>query len=681
MLAAILITLYLWTPGWAWCWCIRPQETERKPNWLYRMAIYGAMSFIFGFLWNACTALALGQLGLYTSQRMHILRLACILTGLALARVRASKQIWPRLQAALPSGAGLILASLIILALPNRGQWIIGGWDPGVYLNQAVALHRTGSFYPSDLFFYQELEPEEQSAFTRTGNGRTERFPAVVINPQRQSFDYEFFRLTPAFFSVFQDAGGIHALTRANTIIGIASLLVLFALTWTAFGGISASVAVILLALQPIWLYHLHWPVTEHLQLFLILSFFLFAIIQPTRYRLRAICLVAAVINRFAFLPFAGILLASQSVAEWNNPKRKKLIQAHVGTIGLLIAAGLINVLIAPTSLRGWTQFPLILTVSAIGFAGTIAVDIVISLLSMRGRLQKLLMRSRYGWVTMLTITVILSWLGRDHIAGPDHIDNLKQLSLFIGSTALMAGTVGNLYLLLKQHTRCHHIIWTTVMPLLLVTWLLVINKSITDLYPWATRRYLPWTALWIALSVPPLIQDLWNAKRLQWLGRICAIMGLATIVTQWLPMSRKAFLYTSYNGAYPSLLSISQSLEPNDVIISDHPRWGTPLALTFGNHVLNGREIWSNNDKRRTNAAIKAIEKLHQKGYRVLLLTSTSTAIAIFPFDQSQWQLLKEFPEYTYQQIIQHPRAAEYVLETTSANFKLYQFIHTGLE
>ncbi|MFU8781223.1 MAG: hypothetical protein ACNA71_09410, partial [Kiritimatiellia bacterium] len=314
LLASIRIWARIMIPGLAWIW-LMPHRPSRP---LERFLHMGSMGLMIGVLHTGFVTLILGETGLYNRQTDLLVYLATIGLGLILGWWFYGKRLLQNIRDALPLHIMLLAGIMFILTLPHRGEWIAGGWDPGVYAGQAVALSNSGTFYPDDSFFHELLSAEEQQLFTRTLAGRTERFPGVTVQPDKKSFTFEFFKLTPAFFGAIHRAAGMGGMLRSNTIITLLIAPCFFVLILHAAGLATATFATLILATQPILLYHTHVPLTEPLQLFLICGL-LYASILPRRLNatlLAALFIMAAILNRFSFLPFFGIYIVCLALGE-----------------------------------------------------------------------------------------------------------------------------------------------------------------------------------------------------------------------------------------------------------------------------------------------------------------------------------------------------------------------------
>jgi len=675
LIAAFLVWLKIFLPGWVWLWLLPDRlvtDQNRLKQWIY----HGASAALLGVLFTSLSTLILGEFGLFTSSGEYITRGILLLCGFLMGwRTDPSRWKFSIVQA-MPVSLVLLVGFAAVMLLPHRGEWVIGGLDPGIYINEGAALSRTGTFYPPDELFYDEFTGEQQESLTRSGFGRTERFPAVLIYPEKKSFSFEFFRLTPALFAAIHRSGDLQAMTRSNTFVALLVIVVFFALILKHFSVAHALFATIILTAQPIFLYHCHVPITEMLQCLLLLSFLFLIADQPAciwTAVIAALLLAAATLNRFAFLPFAGILMICLAFADSTESNRRAVINRRMVFIFSCILAGYINYEIAPASLRGWSDIALILISASVAGLLAIMLDLTFSIPIMR----KITAGVSPRLLDILSILVLAAWaltwhwhekLGSTH----DH-DNLFRLIPFTGLAPLVMSATGVLAILFLRPRIKASVLFPIVFFLLAVTWLLVLRKSIMDLYPWATRRYLPYLVPFIALSCGYLLSRFWEMKRCNLVGKSIAIVLFIVILLEPIGASRRAWLYTQMNGISGVLGRIAERVDPDDIIIADHADWGTPLALIFGKTTLNGREFWKDSRGDRMNTVLPALSRLAADGRDIFFLTSTENGMDLYPVKlevEQDWAS----DAMSYQQIIQHKRADQFELTTRQTAFRLYK-------
>lgn len=675
--SGIFVWIKLLLLGWAWCWILPDRllsDANRIKQWMHA----GAAVSLLGVLLTSLSTLFLGELGWFSRAGEGLVRVALFSGGVAGGWLAGRKRFVALLTRSAPVSLTLLAGFILIMLYPHRGEWIIGGLDPGVYMNEAAALSRTGTFYPPDRLFYDEFSTEQQRSLIRSGFGRTERFPAVLVYPEKKSFSFEFFRLTPSLFAAIHRSGDMLAMTRSNTFIALMALVCFAALLLKHFATSHAIFAVLLLIAQPVFLYHCHIPITEMTQLLLLISFLFLIVDQPFHgwsVLMAGLCLFAATLNRFAFLPFGGILMICLAFSEHADPDRRHVIHRRIFFISLCMAAGFINYHIAPASLRGWSDIYLILIVASMAALFSILLDLLFSIPWLR-QLASGVTSWKLDVLAILAVALwIMTWIWHENFGSRNDHDNLFRLIPFTGWLPLSASAAGAIAFFFLRPRIKASVLFPVVIFFLTVAWLLILRKSIMDLYPWATRRYLPYLIPFIALSCGYLLSRCWQWPRFNPAGKVVALVALAALLIEPAESSRRAWLYTQYNGIGHVLQQIAERIDPDDIVVADHANWGTPLALVHGKTTLNGRELWKDASGHRMNTVLPALARLSGEGRRVRFVTSTGKGMELYPV---QLQIDEDWSsgEVTYQQMIQHRNADRFELTTHESTFRIYTVI-----
>lgn len=674
MMSILLVWFKIMLLGWAWIW-LWPHALSPTDDRLKRWLFTGLGAALIGALMTSLSTLILAEFGRFTPDMELGVRAALFGIGMGIGIALDRRRLLRLLVASAPVSLLLLAGTVIIMKSSDRGEWILGGWDPGIYANEGMAAARTGTFYPDDSFFYEELTEEEWQIFTRSGKNRTERFPGVLIQPERQSFTFQFFRLTPAWYAALARSGGLPAILRGNAILGMLALLAFAAVALQLYNIRTMFFTVLLLAASPVFLFYSHTPTTEIFQLTLTgtMVLLLFGTRSDTSSNVLLVLLVlAAVLNRFSCLPFIGILLACSATGDCLDADRKAAWMRRALLIAACAAGAWIDFLIAPASLKGWNALPLILGVGIAGAGAALLVDIAGFSRSLREGLRHL----KPLWLDigagLFLLGVIVTWFLRGHIGFDNDADNLVRLFPFTGILPLIVAAIGLLIVLFMRPRTSPY--GTAAMLFFFFTgWMLVIHKNITDLYPWALRRYIPYLVPFIALSCGYALDRLWRMKSIRPAGAIAALTVFVFLLVQPGQSSDRAWRYTEYNGVSAVLEDIAEQIGANDVVIADHPWWGTPLALMHGKKMLDGKRLWSDESGERMKTALRAFERMAKNETRIRFLTSTGDGIEIYPIDSTAVTLDWTSSEVTFQEVIQHPRADEFALRTKTKTFRLY--------
>lgn len=675
--AALLLALRLLIPGLAWSWPLYP-AMSKSGSQPAAMAVTGSATLLTGLVVNLLLVLILGEAGLYLPAIEWGLLGALTATGAALGFARHRGALRRHAALSLPVAALFALGVFVVLLLPARGEWILGGWDPGVYINEGIALEKTGTLHPDDSFFADNFSGEEKKAFTRTGHGRTERFPGIVVDDERRAFTFEFFRLTPAMIALLHRSGGLTAAVRVNTVLGLLTLLFIAALLWTGTGGTHALFTTALLASQPIWLYHTHTPVSEMLHLTLILGIGLIATLRlrgPLASILKALLMLLLILNRYSFLPFSGILLAFLALSDLEREDRRQVLIERLLQIGAVLAGAMIDLSIAPVSPRGWSPSIPIFDIFFLGAFTSLVIDCLSSWRVFRSLPGRIPTWARWTGITSLILAMAwLLTLGTKHIPVRHDDDILFRVASFTGYLPLLAGAAGAIFLFSRRGNALTPI-KSVALFLAAIASLLLMKPWIVAVYPWATRRNLPYLVPAVAVFagyLPALLWDGLPRKRLA--GKIAAIVLLAALL---LPLARKswhAWSRVEFQGVSSVLARAADEIGGNDVVIVDSPRWGTPLALVHGKEVLNGKHLWRRKSAEEREIGLAALARLHREGRSIRFLTSTKgPGLDIYPFPIEPVTLDWESGDFALEEIIHSRRATDFVVSEKTHHLRLY--------
>jgi hypothetical protein len=637
LVCPLLITLRLFVVGIALSWFLpRPLSLSESP-WCQRL-IPGARALLVGVLISAFLVFGLGQFGLYRSAALEGMLLGGLsLAGIVPALLLHRGRFWQYCKNCAPVAALSLCGISAIMSLPERDEWALGGWDPGVYISEGVALAQQGTFYPEDPLLFEQFNDAEKAVFTRTGSGRTERFPGVVLDFERQSLSYEFFRLYPAMIASFYRCGGITAAMRGNSILGLFVCFLFLAMLLEYVDKPHAIVATVILMTQPLWLYHAHTPVSEMLHLFLMLGA---GLILPYRARglsariLFAILLLALTLNRFSFLPFAGILIVGVAWSDLDREDRGNVVIERLLQFAAVIVGAWIDLKVAPASLRGWSHSVLSRVLSVAGGGALVAVAVDLLGVNVQSRrffaVNPRWARLAFGWSFVGVVLVLYGYGLWGH--GDSESDNLCRLVPYLGYVTLGVALCGGLLLVHRDRT-ISRVFGCYLVALLGMLLIVLLKKWAVDLYPWATRRYLASAVPLVAILAAYPVAKLWQSPRFSKICKVAAVVLLLVIVGSNAKRSWHAWSRVETHGVLATLDKIVEQVEADDIIIVDDPAWGMPLRLIYGVEVLNGKHMWRRKDAEKMQVGLDALTRLHAAGKRIRFLTTTRTlGLDIYP-------------------------------------------------
>lgn len=672
---AALFALKIALPGWLWCRALAPEEeADGAPAEGFPATLVGAARIVLaGLSVLLAVTLALAMLDLYRPGPEAVaLALTCAL-AVAVRRRPVAVAVRGAAFAALALFAGVT----VVMNLPRRGEWVAGGWDPGLYVCEGVSLSRTGRLFPAADPFYASLSPEELKAFTRPTLNFTEAFPVAPLDPARRAFTPFFFRLTPALVAALDRCGGLRAATRVNDFAGLLVLLLFPAFllrcgagrAWTGF-------ATALLVSHPLWLYHLHFPTSEMLQLALVCGL---GLLLPDRLRpgprgaLAALMLLATV-NRFSFLPFGALVAAAAAWLDLSETDRRRVAASRAAMLGALALGALFDLGANRLVLgRLGGSIPLLL-LAACGIA---AVAVALDLLALRADRRVALSRMLdipafpLAAVALAGACVLLALLQSGPFESPHAA--VRGAPQFLGPAAITAAALG-VALLIANPWRLPPVLRAWLCVAFGATLLTFAQPGITPWWPWAARRFVEFSLPAMVLLAAAPMAAIWDAAGRRRAVRIVAVVLFAAVAAA--PGSRigAACRTTEFDGLTHHLAAAAARIEPGDIVIADHFRWGTPLRFLYGVQAVNGELFWDRHGgaERWTNA-LPVLRRAQQQGRRVRIFTGTDEGLTLFPGVPADLKPDWTSGPWTYSEVLQHPRARTYKPIEKTREFRLY--------
>ena len=663
--------------GASWSWSL-PLVVREKPGWAITI-MATARALLIGLLVCSLSAMILGLVGKYSVFWGCIVPAAVMAAGFLAGYWKDRKRLRSEILSCLPGMVALFAILVLVLSTRIHSEWIVGGLDPGVYVNEAVTLGKTGTFYPPDTFFHRGLDAGERKAFTRSGKKRTERFPAVAVNSDKGSFEFEFFRLFPALMAGLYRAGGIGAAVRVNAVLGVFSILMLVALLLRTSSPLHAMVSALFLIMQPIWLYHLHVPVTEMLQLVIVCGI---ALLLSERRTVSVLVMLfflfaAGVLNHFSFFPTGGLLVCAVVWIDFHREDRTRVVVEHLVLLAGVATGAVVDFAVAPISFYGWeeTTRSIIVAGCAFGILALVA-DAMAMISAVRGFAVK--WAKSCVWAMFLSLVVLLGLFWITSELYPEHADatTFRRLVHYVGLAPVMLALLGGLMMFVMGQgadrvIRGMIVFWAA----LTVVLLLRINEWTVPLYPWATRRYLMCAIPLISVCAGWLVAVVWRLEKTHIVGRaVCCVAVIAAMSIALLQKGSKAWRHTEYAGVIGMLESVAQQVSDDDIVVVDHPQWGMPLTFLSGKTVLNARHFYRRGMETMA-AGMSVLTRLKKDGKRVRFLTSTPVGLEVYPFPPGALTLEWESELMDYEIMVQHRRAHDFKRGERRKVFRLYSF------
>ncbi len=586
---------------------------------------------------------------------------------------------------------GLVLlwaATWIVLSLPGRSAWVVGGWDPGVYVNQGVAAARAGAFHVPALPVHAFLPYAEMRPFLRDFFGRyIECFPGMPIDPASRVMQPYFFRLFPTWIALAAQAGGLTAATRVNLVLGLPVLLLVGAMLRThGYGRAQAVMAVSLLAFHPLWVYHLQLPVSEMLELVLWC-----AAAWMARWRrdgafpafLVGMVLLAGLLNRFSFLPFAAMLVAVMAWEDGSREDRGAVLRERFWQmLGLAAGVWFDYVVCRITMVRLTAVAPRV-----VGFAALILVAATcFDLCAFSARFRRCVERlspwkaaALAAGPLLLFGLVVLSRLPAWARMSAGQM--ARQMPFLVGfapggfaSPLLVLAVPAGMWLLASEQRPSRFLAGMAV-ALVGVALASSMGGHIVAIQPWSSRRYLTSAVPLLAMLTALPLGGLWAypGLRRSW-RRVGALLLLAAVLGGLAPRAWRAWSRPEYDNVAPALAAIARQVNPQtDVVLADHHWWGAPLLFLYDRQVLNGTWLYEARGPGSMARALKALERFRRAGWRVRFLTSTEHGLDLYPIHPGTVSLDWEAPPLRYRELVHGPAVTDFVWREKAAHFRLY--------
>ena len=145
--AALGLAARIFLPGLAWVWVLPDVDANSRGAWHARFRTSALAAFI-GLIVSVGVVIVLGETGRYRPAYEWVALLSVTGLGVALGLWRVPARLLGRLRQAMLPVLLFAAAAAGIMLLPRQGEWLVGGWDPGTYVDQGVFVSRNGTFRP-----------------------------------------------------------------------------------------------------------------------------------------------------------------------------------------------------------------------------------------------------------------------------------------------------------------------------------------------------------------------------------------------------------------------------------------------------------------------------------------------------------------------------------------------------
>jgi hypothetical protein len=658
-----------------WLWCVPGQKPPRS---------FGG--FVFWSGWMLATgvaiglagALVLGHFGVLSTFSHLLLNGILALLGGMLGYWRARRAFLSRLTGIVPALVLLLLAGMVIMALPGRTEWVLGGWDPGVYVNQGSFIGKSGSFGPFEYSVYKDLAPEHRDLFRYGRKDYQQIMPGIPIDPDTGDLHVYFFRLLPSLIAVFYQSGGVEAVVKVNTFVGFWAAFVFAGMVTAYFGVLNGVLAGGLLMVQPLFLYHLQITTTEMLQLFLLSCLALIArerrtgIFAPV---MLGLIVAGSVINRADFFVVGAIFLMAVTVEDITLDRRWRVNCAQAPVWSGLLAGAYLNSVWSPmTELRIRRFMGEVDLYGLMGLGLALFINLLATIKSLRAFCAHHARSLPWVlWGLFMAVCLTLFWAPLDIPEIESFRTTATRLYHYYEFGPILVGLIGSAFFVQALRSRDMAGLGWWVFVLLIIHMASMLDGKIAGIYPYATRRFFVYMIPVLALFSAFAVGSLWNWPDKRRLGRVSAAILICLFGFTVLKPSYHAWSRAEYEGMMQHFAGIADNVAPGDIVVVDHAWWGTPLYFLFDVQVLNGSLMLLEDNKERVSDYLEALKSLKEQGYSVRFLTSTGGGMDIFPIKIEPVRLDWAGPEFVMQEIQHHPRGQGFPVRHRHPQFSLY--------
>lgn len=219
---------------------------------------------VLSVVWSVGVALVMGAASRYSFSTLLGINGGLAVLGLVAWRSRLRMPAAPR-----PAASSLLPLAILALALFRflpASEYIVGGKDPGVYVNEGISLHRTGTIFRHDAVVAAVPTPEKDLFFH--DYPPTEyygvRFMGVFLNdPDTGEVIPQFPHFLPASFALGYGVGGVRGAATTVVVWACLGLLAVYFFGVRLAGRAPAFLACLLLALNVIEVWYGRYPNAE----------------------------------------------------------------------------------------------------------------------------------------------------------------------------------------------------------------------------------------------------------------------------------------------------------------------------------------------------------------------------------------------------------------------------------
>jgi hypothetical protein len=551
---------------------------------------------------STAIVLALAAVHRYSFERLLVADL--VIAGVAAAASRFRLKLGaPARRAGLTSLLPLALIVLGLWGFFPPSEYVLGGKDPGVYMNEGIQIAQRGAFVVDDpvvssvpefarpLFFPLSYQTSVYSL----------RFMGFFVrNPETGAVVGQFPHFFPASIAI---GYGLDGLTGARRTVGVWAVLGLLAVYFAGarlVGPWTAWAAALLLGLQVIQVWFARYPNTE-----VVMQALLFTALlanarahvddDPFFAPVAGVFLGLLLFVRFDAVLGIGAVLAALALGALTGTRIRITFAATLALTGALAAAYLLG------PMRAYADLPIIFVTNLepwhYAILGAAAVVGVVAIAA-GARLPVLGLAVKRFVPTIVSVLVVGGALYALYMREPvarvlaerDAYALRTFTAFYLTLPGLLAALVGFVFLARQAFWRAPDLFLTVVT----FSFFFFYKIRIVSDHFWMTRRFLPvvlpGALLFAATAALGGTRGGWRATRL-----IRGTIGVAFVLLLAGQYSRAAApirTHVEYAGLIPRLETLAKTIGDRDLVIvesriSDTHVLGLPLAYIYARNVL----------------------------------------------------------------------------------------------
>ena len=487
----------------------------------------------------------------------------------------------------------IIIAISLLLFLPPY-EWIIGGMDPGVYVNIGVNIAKTGSIISYDPLI-ASLDPSVLDQFLLIWHrGYPVQSPGFYITDiSTGQITPQFLYLWPTWIAIFYSLMGLKGSLLATSFFAIMSIVAFFSLTKILSNTHIGLLASLLLSISYAQIFFAKYPASEMLSQFLLMSaLYTFFIFNRTNERyfglISSLCFGGFLLNRIdsvlILIPIVIFLL----YLYFNNKSNRNWYYFVIPLTILLVHSAITLYFISHNYL--FMIFPVVQSSIIHQFIFFLLFLIVSAVILKRVKFENInpnyTLCAKYILI-LLTITFVIMYyfiIPDGNVSSNNH--NLIKLSWYIGNTfGLFLALLGIVLTIQKKLNKETFFIFS----ILAIYSLFYIPNAIMTLdQPAWARRFLP---VIIPMSVLFIAFAIDQVRNINVHGKKIAIF--LTILLIAININQDVYLvnYIEYENVISGTSELNGFFDENDILIFDYNdlafKFAAPMMYIYDKNVI----------------------------------------------------------------------------------------------